>query len=102
MELQAECTHTQYRQFQNRLQSAKPNHTLIQDLHEEMKNLETIDDILEELTMIKRALSNQAHQVKQVFGALSGTKLAKYDSHPYLENIERLIEDAHRVRSCVR
>ena len=53
------------KQFQKRLQSRRPNESLFSDLYVEMQHLERIDDVLDELTMIKRALSNQAYHANR-------------------------------------
>jgi len=79
-----------------------------------MDYLTEIDDILDELTMIKRALNNQAYVTNKALEKLEelekknlglGTTqqpsaVANY-SHPHLEVFERLTDDANRVRKCV-
>ena len=105
---QAEKIHEQYGQFQKRLQSRRPNESLFSDLYVEMQHLERIDDVLDELTMIKRALSNQAYHANRALQEVSSMKrqkaasLASYHSHPHFEVFERLTDDARRVRKCVR
>lgn len=72
-----------------------------------MSYLAEIDDILDELTMIKRALNNQAYVTNRALEEIAGKKgqkantLSSYYSHPYYEVFERLTDDARRVRKCV-
>jgi hypothetical protein len=73
-----------------------------------MGYLAEIDDISDELTMLKRALINQAYVTNKVLedldnsdGLSTSTNVSSYSSHPHLEVFERLSDDAHRVRHCV-
>jgi hypothetical protein len=72
-----------------------------------MRHLVKIDNILNELNMIKRVLNDQGHVINksellrsQVIGA-SNLQSDKF-VHPALEIYNRLEEDANRVRKSVR
>jgi len=96
-----------YTQFLERLKQGKSNLTILADLDQEMTYLAEIDDNLDELTMIKRTLANQAYVTNRFLEELAGpdaekaTSISSYYSHPHLEVFERLSDDAHRVRNCV-
>lgn len=104
---QSENIHQRYGQFQRRLRKGKANQTILADLDHEMSYLAEIDDILDELTMIKRALNNQAYVTNKVLEEVEeinmqkASSISSYYSHPHLEVFERLSGDARRVRKCV-
>lgn len=103
----SENIHRRYGQFQERLRKGKANQTILADLDHEMSYLAEIDDILDELTMIKRALNNQAYVTNKVLEELAepnmqkASSISSYYSHPHLEVFERLSDDARRVRKCI-
>jgi Mg2+ and Co2+ transporter CorA len=102
-----EKIHQRYRQFQERLRKGKANQTILADLDHEMNYLAEIDDILDELTMIKQALNNQAYVANKVLEELAeqsmqkSSSISRYYSHPHLDAFERLSDEARRVRKCV-
>lgn len=106
-----------YANFKASISKMGTSKTVLDDLRAEIELLQEIDDVREEINMIKRVLRSQervfdgfreaeAEQVGSLCGGVGvgekqGGGVVKPYKHPTLDFFKRLEEDANRVRDSV-
>lgn len=104
-----------YAEFKASIKKMGTSKTVLDDLRAEIELLQEIDDVREEINMVKRVLRSQERVFEEfrraevVGGAGAdkggvgegGDKARKAFKHPTLDFFKRLEEDANRVRDSV-
>lgn len=101
-----------YAEFKASIKKMGTSKTVLDDLRAEIELLQEIDDVREEINMVKRVLRSQERVFEEFRGAdilgsekggvgEAGEKTRKAFKHPTLDFFKRLEEDANRVRDSV-
>ncbi|KAF6824378.1 heat shock protein sti1 (tetratricopeptide) [Colletotrichum plurivorum] len=101
-----------YAEFKASIKKMGTSKTVLDDLRAEIELLQEIDDVREEINMVKRVLRSQERVFEEFRGAdilgsekggvgEAGEKTRKAFKHPTLDFFKRLEEDANRVRDSI-
>ncbi|KAK2025425.1 hypothetical protein LX32DRAFT_568002 [Colletotrichum zoysiae] len=92
-----------YADFKATISKMGTTKTVLDDLRAEIELLQEIDDVREEINMVKRVLRSQERVLDEFREAEAATPdaAAKAFKHPTLDFFKRLEEDANRVRDSI-